>query len=382
MNVATRKDEEGLPQAAWLGRLWSLITRPTYVYQFTFVTGLLLVLAYVTIPYMTKNSAHWTLVFVKELGFAYVVAAILGFSIERYNQLRHQQDEQKRLSNLEKQAEFLVTLINEGHKKNLASFGTQVAKDVIEAAYGTTVPKEVLRALARFVLQAKRIRHTFNVTIELESLLKVREGQRHQYQSDEDRARDSKLVVLTYTSEWTDENVTVDAMDMPVPVEIVKEGPDLAEIVGLQAFAARDPALPKAAPWCDVKSVAELRQAGLEAKEDLQTLRFTYLARNVPSRGRASFLLRYVTVQDVDDEIIVTSVPPCVKAELIVHPDPDLQINVTSIHSEVEQEIPAALTWRKGERRWTLSTALLPSQGFVLSWKPVLPSVNLADQPA
>ncbi|HIE4123146.1 hypothetical protein [Stenotrophomonas maltophilia] len=361
-------DEIGLPPPKWWQRLWVMISSPKKVYPFTFLLGCVLILFYLIIPHLLGFEANWSLSFVKELGFAYVIAAILGFSIEAFNHARHLLHEKTREAELEAQGRHLVAMIEDGHSKNLDSFGNKVAKDVIEAAYGVTVPKEVLNALSQFVLQARRIRREFSISIDIQLLDRFREERNHVYSGEDERAKDAKRVALTYSATWEDENVLAGACDLPIPVEIVKEGPMLDGVVGLKLFSAK---IDGEEGDFRAESVEGLRKLGIDVDDDQEKLQFCYTVKGLPSRSRARFSLKHVTVQDINDEIIVMSLPPCVNIELAVQHGKGLDVVVSSMHSEKAIELPASALWKEGERRWKLATASLPSQGFVVTWKPV-----------
>jgi hypothetical protein len=50
-------------------------------------------------------------------------------------------------------------------------------------------------------------------------------------------------------------------------------------------------------------------------------------------------LLQYAIIQDVEDQIVLMSLPPCVQATLTVIHSTSLSISVSSIHSEAEQPL-------------------------------------------
>lgn len=360
---------ESLPQPGWWSNAWDVLTAPKFVYRLSFFAGLFLILAYLCIPLFTGSGPNWALSLVKELGFAYVIAAILGFSIEDFNKRRHLQLEGSRQADLQLQADHLIKLIEKEHAERTETFANKIARDVIEAAYGATVPKPVLQAFTKFVLQAKRIRHDFKVDIDLYRLDEVRESEGHRYEDAQERARDSNRVLLTYTSRWTDENVTAESLDMHVPVEIIKEGSAHANFGGLKLFQASligDGHV----QLIDADSVAALERQQIEVLDSAKELNFEFVARAVPTRSKASFVLQIQIVQDLEDEISVMSLPPCVEATLKVRHSRLFGITVSSIHSEPEIKLAREPQWHRDEHQWKLATALLPSQGFVLNWAP------------
>ena len=356
-----------LPEPQWLKKLWRKFTAPQVVYKTTFTTGAVLVLFYVVL----SSDHHWSWAFVKELGFAYVVAAILGYSIEQFNSMRHELHEKSRQQDLQRQAEHVISLMRKEHSESAASFGRQVAKDVIEAAYSATVPEPVIRAVSQYVLHAPRRRHDYSGKVEIHRGDEVRERLQKGfvYESDGARLADSKQVVVIHTSRSSDENVSAHALDLPIPVEVIKEGPVIDGLGCLRAFKAYDPSEPDR-PWVDASSTADLMGMGIDVIDTAAKLNFSYQTPRLPSRGRADVLLQYLIVQDLEDELVLMSLPPCVKATLTVIHSPSISISVSSIHSEAELALTREADWGAEEHRWTLRTALLPCQGFVLNWRP------------
>lgn len=372
----TASDEETV--ARWWLRLWKFCTNPEFVYVISFTLGIFLIFCYLIISSIFPSQSQLATSFLKELGFAYVVAAILGFSIEEFNKHRHIQHERTWKAGLDDQGKKLIRIINEKHSENTQNFKKEIAKNVIEAVYGASVPKEILNAVTRFVLQAKRIRHQYDLKIELRRLDEYRASQGHKYTTEEERFLESNRVVLISTTKFIDQNVTATAEDVLIPLQILKEGQDdHCDVTKMNFFKAFDPdesSEKQTLLYC--ASGDDLRKNGLIKEETPGTLKILYTANAVAPSRRIGVMYKRTSLHDTNDSHIVMSLPPCIRFTLSLRCSQSLIVTVSSIHTEDEHEVPRDGDWEDDERRWTLTTALLPCQGFVLNWRPLPSSMS------
>lgn len=357
--AATTEAGDEVPN--WWGKLGRHIARPSVVYSACFAFGTILIAASkLCFPTPEEHDIYSELI--KEIGVAFIIASILGFSIEQFNKFRHERE-------IKKHSQYLVGLMHRRQTEATTDFNRKVARSVIEAVYGASIPEEIISAVTRFVLQARRIRLTFEATVELHRLDKYRIDHGHKYTDQAEKFRDSQKVALVYFSKWIDQNVGPDTQNMQVPVEVLKDGPEYAELDKFIFFRVFDPEREDGTNAIDCfESEMSLKNANLIVSEGPQSLIFEYTAKSVPPRSKIGFMLKILMIQEIKDEHIVMCKAPCQSTSLRVHSNNIVRVDVSSIHSESPVEIPSQPDWRPGERRFRLSTAALPCQGFVLNW--------------
>lgn len=348
-------------------KLGNWVFNPETAYMLAFILGLVLLTIY-SVYQEEYSSHHPLLVFVKELGFAYTIAAILGWSIERFNLFRHVLHENRLKNDLEKLTEKLLQLMGEANRKHSEA----IAKDVIEAVYGTAIPKPILDALIIYILQAHKIRRKFKVRLELLPLDKyLVERHGYEYIDGAEKKSDSERVVLFYQAEWIDQNVSAATIDMPFAIEFLLEGAHRKEIAGPQYFTVAEHVDDSdlATPHFSANGLEEFRKKGLIAEETPQRMRVFYQDTGVPSKEQRLVKLGYINIHDSEDEHVIQCIPPCITAELSIKCADSLALTVSSIHPEDEVEVSTQDGLARNERTWKLPSALLPSQGFIVSWR-------------
>lgn len=364
--VGTHESKTYVPK--WLIRFWRFISDPDVVYWATFFIGATLIIGYI---FLGEGGGGYkiSLQIAKELGVAFVIASILGYTIEKFNNHRHEQRELSFQTDLENVAKKLLSMMATEQAHKIDSVRVKVAKDVVEAVYAASIPREVLAALTKFVLQAPKIRICHETKIELHRLDDYRVSQGYRYSSDEDRAKDKGHVAVVYVAKWTDQNISDDSLEISAPVQVVKDGLQINGISGFCSFRAFLPGSNDAERiLIDIPSEEALRRSGLVAADSAQELSFEFVAEGVPFQGQVSFWLKQVMIQDLKDELILMCAVPAISAQLNVIAEKNFNAIVSSIHSEDVVELGHEADWHQHERRWRLRTALLPCQGFVLNW--------------
>lgn len=352
----------------WLIRIWRFVSDPGVVYWATFSIGLMFISVYVIVD-ADETAFKVILKIAKELGVAFVIASILGYTIEKFNNHRHEQRERSFQGDLENVAKKLLAMMATEQAHKIDAVRVKVAKDVVEAVYASSIPREVLRALTKYVLEAPKIRASHETKIEIHKLDNFRLGQGHCYNSEADRQRDAQNVVVVYVAKWTDQNISDDSRMIAAPVQVMKDG---LQVDGVSGFCSFRAFLPEShgpdGVLIDMSSEEELRASGLVKVDSDQELSFEFVAEGIPFQGHVSFWLKQVMIQDLKDELILMCAVPAISAQLNVIADRGLNAIVSSLHSEDAIELGREADWHQNERRWKLRTALLPCQGFVLNW--------------
>ncbi len=359
-----------LPTPRWWIDLFPRLTNEKNVYSFFFLMGACLVLTYLFFP-VSANSIP--LLFIKELGFALIIAAMLGFTIEWFNVIRHEHRENSLSSLLSDQSRNIIDAVAVSQVIAIENIGFKISKGVFEAIHGTSIPKEVLDALTRFVLAATRVRFDFQIKIWITKLDEYLMAKGHVYDNADEREADAKKVAFIYYSYWLDKNVSAHTIDMSLPFEIFKEGPRMGGITGFNFFKVSHQ-INGTQKTVRCESMEDLRASNMNVKEIERKFSFEYNAECVPAGGSVEVEFKYILIQDIEDDHIIMSLPPCVGIDLMVSHSESISLTVSSVHSEPEIELERSPGWPDGERRWQLQSALMPCQGFVIMWGPHKPA--------
>lgn len=352
----------------WLIRSWRFVSDPDVVYWATFSIGMIFIVGYVVLG-GADDQYKIVLQIAKELGVALVIASILGYTIEKFNSHRHEQRELSFQTDLENVATKLLSMMATEQAHKIDAVRVKVAKDVVEAVYAASIPREVLAALTKFVLQAPKIRISHETKIELHKLDDYRISQGYRYASDAERAEDKMRVAVVYVAKWTDQNISDHSLEISAPVQVVKDGLQINGVSGFCSFRAFLPNQDEGERiLIDIPSEDDLRRSGLVGVDSAQELSFQFVAEGIPFQGQVSFWLKQVMIQDLKDELILMCAVPAISAQLNIIAERSFNAIVSSIHSEDAAELGHEADWHQHERRWKLRTALLPCQGFVLNW--------------
>jgi len=355
---------------------------PHQIYPFTLMLGSIVIASYLILSDVFGFHS-WLLVLAKELGFAYVVAAVLGFSIEAYNRWRDHLRQDVVSDRLNDLTNAIGSIISEQTNLVAKDLGSKVAVDVLGAVYRRTIPSKILDATVKHVLGAERIRHSYYITVQVQRLSEYLEESFGAYEDESARERDRHRVALVYSSSWIDENVGPSERDVEVAAQSICEGPEIEGITGIQYFRVFRNVGTAFQHDLVRKDYREARQDsrqeggldGLVVQSKVTSQRTDTIVRipKVAPREKFGVELIRVSVQDLEDEHVAMCMYSSAEAQLKVRSAPDLDVTVTSIHSDDAVELPREVSWHDRERRWRLTSALLPCQGFVLNWRPASP---------
>lgn len=318
--------------------------RPRYVYPVIFIFGLCLIwLGTHSFPCLTADTFSFICSlasdkFVKEIGVAFVIASLVGSTVEAYNLRRHE---------------------NEGVEtsQRFIDLGEQITQKVAEDAvrhgaltFFPALSSTIIGATQRQVLQAQITRENYQIGIELEN--------------DPER----KWLLAIITIEYKLRNDT----DNPIPYEFAFGfEPELQG--GLERETT--PQYVKVASE-EFSGIGEMESGGLIQRSGTRISRL-FKKTVVPAKSVVDVEVEFTERRMLDDCLYWVMTIPSDRLSLTLTPCAGLQYAVDSLHP-FDAEEPEPSTRRRPSfrysrtknktRTWEIQKGLLPGQGILLRW--------------
>jgi len=276
---------------------------------------------------LINDPEHKSVLFlmVGHLGMAFVIAGVLGLTIEQFTKVRH-----------DVHRDDLVEALNQNRLETI----DDLQRHVLRAVYRRALPDELIDSVEAEVFQTNFLRKRWDVTYELRRV-----------------ADASNCVSLRTVLAYEIQNVSKIAKPLTIPTTIDMSSSHFAsEHCGLKAVEVDGRALEQAEIQALIKSgpasatcVLELTKM-LEPGETIQ-VRLDYVQLN-PEEATEFLSTRYPA-----SAITVTAITP----------QADFELSLVSLHqAEPVTEHSGPTLWK-----WTLGPALFPGQGTALIWRPI-----------
>lgn len=311
----------------------SELGRPGYVLLFFAVIGMFLIAYGIeSIPGVEKSFyTKYRFVkdykfFFKELGVALVIGALMGFTVELYNRLRHEKDKK------ETEQKFL-----ELARQITQDVSKKITREGIFALFPALSPK-IIGATQEQVLNAPVTREKYKIFLDYE----LEEG----------------FLTLTTTVRFKLRNASERAYSHPFSCQFE---PDTADAI------SRDTTPIFLKLGSDVyDGIDAMKEAGLiEPAEG--TIKKVSKVVQVPSEGVLDVVLKFSERKGLVDVTYWVMVIPCDKLTLTVAAFEGLVYSVDSLHPDgVDLEPDAESSLR---RTWKIKGGLLPGQGILIKWR-------------
>lgn len=304
----------------------------------TAVLGAVVALGLLLIFVQLKGDpSHKSVVFlmIGHLGMAFVIAGILGLTIEQFTRVRH-----------DIHRDDLVDALNTNRLETIED----LQRHVLKAVYQRTLPDALIDAAEEAIFKSSFLRRDWQVTYELKKI-------------PAELGLPNSMSLRT-TLIYKLQNVTKTQKKLVIPTVIdMSSSHFLADRCGIKGVQVDDHEY-------SLKEINELVQTTngnstctFEIEKSLGpgeiiSVRFEYEQLN-PQEASEFLSTRYPGT-----EVEITAIVP----------NGDFELGLVSLH----QEEPVEVMKSAHHRRWRLGPALFPGQGWALIWKPQPVQMDLA----
>lgn len=270
------------------------------------------------------------------LGVAFLIASVLGLTIEQFNRIRH-----------ERHRDDLVEALNTHRQETIED----LQKEVLRAVYQRTLPVPLIDSAEAEIFQAPFIRHNWRISFDLR---RIPSGD----------AEKKGMVKISIEFSYDVENVSKTDRDLDIPVMI-----DMASACFDQSI-------------CGVKLLEidgdrydEAQIKNMNLCKDNPSICTFHVKKKLGPKKMVSVKIQYVQLQrEESSEIWCTRIPATgVMVDAIV-PTGDMDFTLISMH----QNEPVKLSSSDILSRWELGPALFPGQGVALVWRPKVQAESFA----
>ncbi len=297
----------------------------TLVLILVFVIGL--ALANVQSSYDPDHKSQ-IFILIGHLGVAFLIAAVLGLTIEQFNKIRH-----------DKHRDDLVDALNTHRQETIED----LQREVLRAVYQRTLPVSLIDSAEAEIFQASFIRHNWRISFDLRRL---------PLGDDEKKG----MVKISIEFSYDVENVSKTARDLDIPVMIDMASACFDQSICGVKFLEIDG---------DSYNEAQIQEMNL-CKDNPSTCSF-HIKKKLEPKKIVSVKIQYVQLQrEESSEFWCTRIPATgVMVDAIV-PTGDMDFTLISMH----QNEPVKLSSSDIQSRWQLGPAIFPGQGVALLWRP------------
>lgn len=270
----------------------------------------------------TSDFISWTTLFIKELGFAFLIGSIISVGIEEVARYEH--------------------------NKLVKTQMEKLNQNVIEAVYSRDFPNEIFQHIENAILNKPYLRDNLEVTFIID------------YIDPSDKyLRDYAPVLIKIASSYKQINLSRESKSHAPEVFIEKpwDG-DLEEYCKINNVSIDKRAFTE----------SEILTADNAASDTENYIRFKFDEVDIPPAKSAYFEIEYQLVKLARDMTTWRTLYTCKNGRFnIIHPE-DMEVFIEPIHPD--EAISCGPTEGGKYRQIQIDAPLLPQNGIVLWWRP------------